>query len=653
MSRSLVNLVDEVGLNSRVNTLEGAASTIKNYIPNAVFNSNTPPVAGWSLFNTTIDSTTKVPTGSVVAGAAGFNTLVTTATTPLSGLYSLSVSTAAGVTITTTGYGFISSAFTIDREDAAKVLTFSFMYEAATGTMNFSGTSSNTWAVYIRDVSGGTWIQPAGVYNLTQSSGVGLCAGTFQTTATGTQYQIAVMMVNTVSAAVSMKFDSFKLGPHVVQYGAPVTDWQTFTPTGGWTTNTTYAGRWRRVGDSMEVSGRVSLAGAPNAAALVVNLPSGFSIDTTKLSSTASVKQLGVLTWFDAAVPSNQTGLVVYSSATAVSLQGQRLSSASNHDIAPINATTPKTFASGDQIDFTFSVPILGWSSTVQMSNDTDTRVVAASFSVTGSHTSSGSFQAIPSLTVRGDTHGMISGTTVTIPVSGWYDFSGNIGFSSNAVGIRDVQIAFSPTPSGVPFSPTTQFSSPQVALTGGQTHVGVGGAIYINAGTQITFNAYQNSGGNLAYGDTLLTIKRLSGPSAIAASETVVASYKSSVATTITTAGVVVPFATKEIDSHGAFLTDTYTIPVSGTFEIFAQLSLAASLTSNLRVDVRKNGSAIASGLIYNLSGTNAQLTTPITKLAQFIAGDTVTILGRASTNTNLIADANYVFFHIKRVGN
>ena len=178
----------------------------------------------------------------------------------------------------------------------------------------------------------------------------------------------------------------------------------------------------------MEVSGRVSLSGAPNAASLTVNLPSGFSIDTTKLAATTSTKQLGLLTWFDAAIPSNQTGLVIYSSTTADLLEGQRLSSASNHDIAPITQTVPKTFASGDQIDFTFSVPILGWSSTVQMSNDTDTRVVAARLS--GDPASATANNPIIFPTSDFDTHGAYNATTgiYTAPVPGYYHIHGFIG---------------------------------------------------------------------------------------------------------------------------------------------------------------------------------------------------------------------------------
>jgi len=111
------------------------------------------------------------------------------------------------------GQGFISNAFTIDAEDQAKVLTFSFAYQAVSGTMNFSGTSSNTWAVYIYDATVGTWIQPAGVYNLVQSSGAGLATGTFQTTSSSTSYRIAVICINATGGAVSMKFDDFFVGP--------------------------------------------------------------------------------------------------------------------------------------------------------------------------------------------------------------------------------------------------------------------------------------------------------------------------------------------------------------------------------------------------------------------------------------------------------
>ena len=37
------------------------------------------------------------------------------------------------------------------------------------------------------------------------------------------------------------------------------TDWVSYTPTGAYSTNTTYAGKWRRIGDTMEVNAYLEL----------------------------------------------------------------------------------------------------------------------------------------------------------------------------------------------------------------------------------------------------------------------------------------------------------------------------------------------------------------------------------------------------------
>jgi hypothetical protein len=57
------------------------------------------------------------------------------------------------------------------------------------------GTSSNTYAVAIYDVANNAWFGAAGVFNFTQSSGVGKAVGTFQTLTTSTSIQIFIYLI--------------------------------------------------------------------------------------------------------------------------------------------------------------------------------------------------------------------------------------------------------------------------------------------------------------------------------------------------------------------------------------------------------------------------------------------------------------------------
>ena len=69
------------------------------------------------------------------------------------------------------------------------------------------------------------------------------------------------------------------------------TSWTDYTPTGSWSTNTTYTGKWRRVGDEMEIQVKVATTGTCTDAVLSVDIPSGYTIDANKLVETGSYGQ--------------------------------------------------------------------------------------------------------------------------------------------------------------------------------------------------------------------------------------------------------------------------------------------------------------------------------------------------------------------------
>lgn len=137
----------------------------KNYIANSNFENG--QTTGWTTFLTTL--TGKIPTGSLSLNPGTVSLSINTGST-ISGANSLVFS---GDNSTINSYGFASDAFTIDKSDQAKVLSFKFNYKITNANVNCSGTDSNTFAIYIRDVTNNAWIQPAGVYNIVQNSGIG------------------------------------------------------------------------------------------------------------------------------------------------------------------------------------------------------------------------------------------------------------------------------------------------------------------------------------------------------------------------------------------------------------------------------------------------------------------------------------------------
>lgn len=140
--------------------------------------------------------------------------------------------------------------------------------------------------------------------------------------------------------------------------------WTSYTPTGSWVSNVTYTGMWRRNGDSMEVQAQVACTGAPTAATLTINLPTGYTIDTTKLLSTADTN-FNPLAGSNVSIVQTGTqgyeGVVLYSSTTAVQPRTFNLPSGTAITGQVINATTPFTFANTHYVAMYFQVPITGW----------------------------------------------------------------------------------------------------------------------------------------------------------------------------------------------------------------------------------------------------------------------------------------------------
>ncbi len=196
----------------------------------------------------------------------------------------------------------------------------------------------------------------------THSSGVsGLPAitGKYTTTFDADTADYYELRIQRVAGTSPLSIVNVVVGPGIQPQGASVSEWLSFTPTGSWVSNATYTGKYRRVGDSMEVAVTVSTTGAPTAAALSVNLPSGFTIDTAKLSkNAASQATLGSATANDDGTR-NYPGIVMFNSSTSVILNCAETTGSSASSIENDN---PFTFGSGDAVSMIFTVPIAEWS---------------------------------------------------------------------------------------------------------------------------------------------------------------------------------------------------------------------------------------------------------------------------------------------------
>lgn len=143
--------------------------------------------------------------------------------------------------------------------------------------------------------------------------------------------------------------------------GTNMADWSnslsiTYDNQGTVTNNTVYT---RRVGDSLQVQGSY-VVGAPVAATYAIDLPSGYSIDTTKYGAAQQV--LGVITRTSgtAGYPTATNGPVplFYDGSTT-----GKIFMAYNNTQGSLTKCTGNCFSSSDLISYNFTVPILGWTS--------------------------------------------------------------------------------------------------------------------------------------------------------------------------------------------------------------------------------------------------------------------------------------------------
>ena len=310
--------------------------------------------------------------------------------------------------------------------------------------------------------------------------------------------------------------------------------------------------------------------------------------------------------------------------------------------------TFPFALAANTSISGYFRVPIVGWSSNSVLSQDTDTRVVAFSAGMAGSPTISPP-NGILWDTVFYDTHGAYDAATsfYHIPVSGYYKI-----FLSEADSTT--------TNNGLIYVNGSVVAQGQQHVLSGEP--GLTAITYkLNAGDQVYASLSNN--GTLTNGVTLnfMTIERVSGPSVIAASETVAASWGQANNQNIPNASLtyLTGWRVNNLDTHNAFngSSGTYTVPVSGTYDLYFQGQITTDLSGQtFSYIVRTPLGGSPTNLSYGLSGAYIHQTTlPATALVKLNAGDQINfaMLQNSGGTVVMNADALGVFMKITRIGN
>lgn len=607
----------------------------KNYIQNATFETNA--ISNWSEFSTSMSG--GLPTGTPTISPVANFSLSTNTSFPISGNTSLQVNLTG---VLSAGIGFISDEFRIEEADYAKPLTFSFLYKTSVGATNanWSGIlGSQTFGIYLYDVTNSQWVQPSGFLGMNQTTGVGQVMGSFQTNFTtdfvnGQKYRFAVLLLQPTLGTIEINFDNFFLGKETSTVGTPVTDYIDYTPTCNWSTGYTISGKFRRIGDSLECIVKLVCTGAPLAASeTLFSIPSGYTIDTTKLmspSAAGTAPTYGDAIGYDISTTNIYMLRCQYWSTTQVKLYYQ--SSSTGQETA-VTTSLPPTWSTNDTIIARFQVPIVGLSSSVQMSNATDTRVVAASYTFPSTAVSANT--DIANIWVsRFDTHGAFVNSTgrYVAPVSGIY----RVSFISSKSTAGNSIFVFR---NGVSYTGLFSYAIAGGIASGSTT-------VSLNAGDYLTFQA--NGAVTI---DGSFGIERMSGPSVVASSETVAARYNATASQSIGTTATIINFANKTFDTHSSVTTGAswkFTAPISGKYLVSGFITLQSASIRYVYVYVNgSNNAEIANG-----SGSAWQIQFSST-IVQLNAGDTLDIRATVSPSANLTSTATGNYVNIERIGN
>lgn len=535
----------------------------------------------------------------------------------------------------------VSIPFTIANRHLAKVLQISFDMELISGTYS----TGDLRVSIIQDPSGTpVLLEPVGT-----SLELGIAnqrmreIATFQTHVSITSYRLCIHVSSTSTSAYTVDFANFKVWEQQQSLGAVITDWQSYTPTiqgGGTLTNVSV--RWRRVGGSVEIQGKLTL-GTVSSSEFQLSLPSGLTVSPIVSTINQRVGQLNYTRPSDTygvqfvLLASSGHSYLGHSAYYQIALDGR--SGSDQHT----RQNTNYILETGGTISFQAEVPIAGWGSNVAMSSDTgDGRVVA--LYAQGSLTSSISGDGIitwTSLTTNQDTHGAFNFSTgiYTAPISGYYNISGH--FNTNA-SVNTVVRAWVNGVSKIGYLGV----SPSSGL------INISGGVFLNAGEQLTLRpnqAYSSVGSG-----SFLFINRISaGSQVIATQETVAASAYIGGGNQTTTSGTIINFNTKWFDTHNAITTGTnwrFTAPMSGKYRFSGELMLS---NASQRTQLFKNGSSWLFGVTRQPAGSNQGGNFSIT--LDLIGGDFIDLRSTTSTDYfggNPLATSEPCYISIERIG-
>lgn len=581
--------------------------------PNSKFASS---VGDWVTFDdgavaTPVDGTGGAPTVITVARVTTFDA---------SGGLQISHSAANGQ-----GEG-ASVAFTVGPKHRGVACSITGTYQTSSPYVD------DNLEAWIYDVTNSVLIQPA-PFKLKASTVPSKFKFEFQTSATGASYRLLFFCPNTTATAYTVDIDDISVGPTIYNYGLVGTDWKAYTPTlTGFGTATDVSFYYRRLGDSIEIQGHF-ISGTSTATQARVSLPSGLITGTTVHPNNhwgQWIRQVaaGTTEKGGALIPVTSQNYFVFGSISTFGSGSTALSltAGNGNDVA----------ATGNLVSISMRVPVAGYSSNVQLSDDADLRIVQASYYLSGNFVTTASIPVNYDTKIT-DTHNAVTTSPTawkfTAPVSGYYMII--LPSYDATTTIHDFGALYKNGSIHVgAVAKTNGATSGNGYGQGGGTIVQLNAGDFIDIRGNTTIRGGAATGGNTARID----IVKVNGPSAISASETISATYGITTGASTTSANPI-NFETKVHDSHNAVTTGVgtwkFTAPSSGYYHV-SGVFLTTAATANLRLFV--NGT----GQVY-LGTMNTALNAIAGVTVKLNAGDFIQIFPDATITPASIASGLY----------